>query len=134
MKLATTIGDFSHYTSSWEQAIRQFEGTGFRYLDFNFYSVIYPGSPFLGDNWMEDVEKAARTARELGFSFVQAHSPNYHPMDPGTDHAAGMLATIRSIEACGYLGIPNLVVHAGHSDGHLCDPGKEYFFEANRKF
>ena len=134
MKLATTIGDFKGYTASWEEAVRLFRDTGFRYLDFDFYSVNYPGSPFIGDNWMDAIQVAAEAAKELGFSFVQAHSPNYNPLNPNADHETGMLATLRSIEACGYLGIDTLVMHAGKSVDGLCDPGKAYFFENNRKF
>ena len=67
MRLATTIGDFKKYVdfgNSPAQAVRLFEGTGFKYLDYDFYSVIYPGSPFLGDKWMDQVKEAADAAAE----------------------------------------------------------------------
>lgn len=113
MKLATTIGDFEYYTNTPAEAVQQFAGTGFRYFDYNFYNVIFPGSAFLQAHWMDEIIAAQRAARKLGYTFVQAHSPNYNPLDPAADHEAGMLATLRAIEACGYLGIPNIVVHSG---------------------
>ena len=134
MKIATTIGDFRHYTPNWAEAVKQFEGTGFRYLDFDFYSVIYPDSPFLGADWMKDVADAAEEAAKRGFTFVQAHSPDYNPLSDTVDHEAGMRALLRSIEACGKLGIPNLVVHSGVSGAYRYPDGQEGYFKANRAF
>lgn len=134
MKLATTIGDFFNQTKTAAEAVRSFEGTGFRYLDYNFYHTIYKGSPFLEDNWMDAVHEAAEEAERLGFTFVQAHSPNYNPLDPKADHEAGMLATLRSIEACGYLGIPNLVVHSGYTMDLKYPQDKEAYFAKNKEF
>lgn len=137
MRLATTIGDFKKYVdfgASPAQAVRLFQGTGFRYLDYDFYTVIYPGSPFLGDGWLDQVMETAEAAAGLGMKFVQAHSPNYNPMDPDFDHEAGMLATIRSIEACGRLGIRNLVVHAGMTDRYPYPQGREGYFAETRRF
>lgn len=139
MRLATTIGDFAKYTYSnpafsTADAVRMFEGTGFKYLDYDFYGVIYPGSPFLADHWLDHVMEAGEAADRLGMKFVQAHSPNYNPQDPNFDHAAGMLATIRSIEACGHLGIPNLVVHSGFSYDYRYPQDRDGYFAFNRKF
>ena len=86
MRLATTIGDFRRLTKTPAEAVRAFEGTGFRCLDYDFYSVIYPGSPFLGDDWIKEVDEAAEEAARLGLQFVQAHSPNYNPLNPAADH------------------------------------------------
>ena len=134
MRLATTIGDFRRLTKTPAEAVRAFEGTGFRCLDYDFYSVIYPGSPFLGDDWIKDVDEAAAEAARLGLQFVQAHSPNYNPLNPAADHESGMLATLRSIEACGRLGIRNLVVHSGMS-AQMCYPkDQDDYFLANRAY
>jgi len=134
MKLSTTIADFKGYVKTWPEAIQLFEGTGFRYLDFDFYSSIHPGDPFLSDNWMKEVDAAGEAAAKLGFTFIQAHSPQYNPQDERVDHETRMLALRRSIAACGYLGIPNLVVHSGMS-GKFPDLGnKKAYFEMARKF
>ena len=134
MKLATTIGDFFAYTSSPAEAVRLFEGTGFRHLDYSFYNVLRAGSPFLGERWMDQVEDALREAERLGFDFVQAHSPNYNPLDPKADHEAGMLATLRSIEACGRLGVRNLVVHPGTAADLFYPKDRDEYFRRNREF
>lgn len=134
MKVATTISDFHGYTQSWADAVQQFEGTGFRYLDFNFHSGYYPNSPFLGPNWMEDVEKAAQAAEKLGFRFVQAHAPGYDPLNPTADHESGMLGILRSIEACAFLGIANVVVHPGSSKAYTYPHGKQEFWKKNQEF
>ena len=134
MRLATTTGDFNKYTKTPAEAVRAFEGTGFRYLDYSFYNVIYPGSPFLTDDWLREVDEAAEAASQLGFTFVQAHSPNYNPLDLNSDHEAGMLVTVRSIEACGRLGIPNIVVHSGFSKTMRYPENREAYFRANRAY
>ena len=134
MKLASTTGDFRGYAKTTADAVRFYEGTGFRHLDYSFYNVIYPESPFLGDRWLDEVEAAGREAALLGFDFVQAHSPSYNPLDPKADHEAGMLATIRSIEACGRLGIPNTVVHSGISRDLRYPDDRDEYFRLNREF
>ncbi len=134
MKLASTTGDFRGYAKTTADAVRFYEGTGFRHLDYNFYNVIYEGSPFLGDRWLDEVDEAMREAERLGFDFVQAHSPNYNPLDPKADHGAGMLATLRSIEACGRLGIPNIVVHSGYTEEIAYPGGRDAYFSRNRDF
>ena len=134
MRVATTISDFYGYTNTWADAVSQFAGTGFRYLDFNFHSGYYPNSPFLGPCWMDEVEKAAATAQTLGFQFVQAHAPGYDPLNENSDHEMGMLAVQRSIEACAYLGIPNIVVHPGCSAKYMQPDGKEAFWQLNQKY
>ena len=134
MKVATTISDFHGYTTSWAEAVQQFEGTGFRYLDFNFHMAYYPGSAFLGPNWMEEVEKAAQTAEKYKFRFVQAHAPGYDPFSKHADHEMGMLSIQRSIQACAFLGIPNIVVHPGCSTAYLYPEGREGFWQKNQEF
>lgn len=134
MKLATTIGEFNAYTSTPAECVRLYEGTGFRHLDYSFYNVIYPGSVFLGEHWMDEVKAAGKAAEQLGFDFVQAHSPNYNSEDPRANHEAGLLATIRSIEACDYLGIRNLVIHTGMSDQMRYPADRDAYFEASKRF
>lgn len=140
MKLATTIGDFRKYASTWAEAVSFFKDTGFRYLDFDFYSTtIGAGSAFLGEDWMTHVAAAGDMAAQLGFTFVQAHSPQYNPLDPGRlnrslDQEVILTAIRRAIEACGYLGIPNLVMHSGISRNFPHSTEKKAYFAAARKF
>ncbi len=134
MKLATTTSDFYGYTETAAEAVAAFEETGFKHLDYCFYNVIYKGSPFLTDDWRREVHEAAETAARLGFDFVQAHTPNYNPLDKGADHEAGMKALLRSIEACGELGIKNTVLHLGCCDEIKYPEDRKLFFEKNLEF
>ncbi|MGN1345962.1 MAG: sugar phosphate isomerase/epimerase family protein [Eubacteriales bacterium] len=134
MKIATTIGEMYPYVSAPAEAVRAYEGTGFRHLDYSFYNVLYPGSPFLGDDWRREVEDAGNAAAALGFRFVQAHSPAYNPLDPAADHEAGLRATLRSIEACGMLGIPNIVVHSGYTTRLTYPASRDAYFQENLAF
>lgn len=113
MRLATTIADFRGYCENNAQAVRAYEGTGFTHLDYSFYVENYEGSPFMSDDWVKEISAAAKEAEKLGFDFVQAHSPrNDYFCD---DRETVIKGNIRSIEACAYLGIKNLVVHSGRS-------------------
>ena len=137
MKIATTIGEMYPWCSSPAEAVRAYEGTGFRYLDYSFYNANRPGAVFLTDGWLAEVEAAGEAAAALGFSFVQAHSPNYNPYHDENDvsyHEAGMLATIRSIEACGRLGIPNIVVHTAYGPRCQYPADAEKYFRDNLPF
>ena len=134
MRLATTIGEFYPYVGTPAAAVRQYEGTGFRCLDYSFWDDNEPGAPMQGDDWRKIVEAAGEEAAKLGFTFVQAHSPNYNPMDPRTDHERGMLTTRRAIEACAMLGIPNIVVHPGCGADCRYPQGREEYFRVNKAF
>ena len=114
MKLATTTGEFVEFRSNPPKAVRQFEGTKFKYLDFNFCESIYEGSSFVADDWKDMIKETEEAAQELGMTFVQAHSPD-GGLSPLLDNQQGedfIKYTNRSIEACGMLGIENIVVHS----------------------
>ena len=121
MKLATTTADFAAYypDKSIAAPLYGLQGTGFTRADVSFYSVIYPGSPWIapGDAWKKEVEDTLAAARELGLSLVQAHSPDGEHFRLGTDMDALNTATLRSIEACAMLSIPHTVVHAAQLPG-----------------
>lgn len=135
MRLATTTYDFIHYLQNPADRVRAYEGTGFRYLDYNFDDALWPTSTFLTNHWMDDVIAAGKAAEQLGFTFVQAHAPGgYDFLAPKADHESGMLALTRSIEACAYLGIPNIVVHSSTSKQLMGSAGKEGFFRENKAF
>ncbi len=138
MKIATTTDEIYPFTDSDPvQSVPYYEGTGFRYLDYSFYASNRPGCRFLTEDWLGEVEETAAAAEELGLRFVQAHSPNYNPFRKSEDaayHEAGMKATLRSIEACGRLGIPNIVVHTGYGPQCLYPQDREDYFQKNKAF
>lgn len=135
MKLCTTTNDLSGYASTSAEAVRLFQGTGFRFLDFSFYQMNTPDSPFLGDDWMRDIEEAAMAAEEIGVQFVQAHSPSGYFFTEGEEYERFIRSTSRSIEACGFLGIKNIVVHPVFVDGFGTPRlGRKGYLEVNRRF
>lgn len=114
MRLATTIADFAGYVESDAEAVRCYEGTGFRHLDYSFYRKNYLGSPFMGDDWVRNIAEASKEAERLGFDFVQAHSPGNDYFS--NDKQEVIDGNIRAIEACAFLGIDRIVVHSGRSN------------------
>lgn len=111
MKIATTTGDFRGYVQNEAEAVRAFEGTGFRHIDINFYRSNFEGSPFMSDDWVKNIAAASKEAERLGMDFVQAHSPKNDIFRD--DPEIVIKGNIRAIEACAYLGIKKLVVHSG---------------------
>lgn len=133
MKIATTTGEMYAYTNSFADAIRAYEGTGFRYLDFSFYNIIMkPNSPMMEDGWEDLVEECKEVAKNLGFQFVQAHAPAFH--FNSQDIEQGLAGTIRSIEACGMLGIENVVIHSGLFADIKYPEDEQLYFKANELF
>lgn len=132
MKLASTTEGFILFDSARTAAemVRAYEGTGFRYLDFSFGPVT---TALLGDDWMPQIEQAAKEAERLGFTFIQSHTPGFNCMAPsfGQPHIE---AYARCFEACRYLGIPGTVIHSGFSFDMLYPQHREEYFRQNRAF
>ena len=133
MKIATTIGDFSHYTNSPTEAVRAYKGTGFKHFDYSFYNVMTnKNDPFMSDDWKNVVLSAKEAAEEMGGDFVQAHAPACATIGSNLD--AEINATIRSIEACGMLGVKNMVIHSDFCPDYKYPNDKLPYFKANEYF
>ena len=132
MKIATTIGEIFPYTNNYVDAIKSYEGTGFKYLDFSFYNVVNANNSFMSDSWQKDIYAAKTIAEDLGFTFVQAHAPACDIRGEGAKK--GLSATIRSIEACGILGIKNMVIHSGFFDEIKYPDDRKLYFKTNEPF
>ena len=133
MKIATTTAELNGFTSTPAEAVRAYEGTGFRYLDFSFYNAVSEnGNYLMRDNWREYVLEALDVADKMGIKFVQAHAPSGAIRGEGSDTC--LLATERSIEACSMLGIENMVIHSGFFPEIPYDGGAQQYFEANAPF
>ncbi|MGN1121711.1 MAG: sugar phosphate isomerase/epimerase family protein [Eubacteriales bacterium] len=130
MKLATTTADFSRYFDSPEECIKHVVDAGFRYLDMSFYGEAKKDSRFFDADWRSYAKHLREYTQGLGARFVQAHSPGGNPLAYGEQRQLLVDATIRSIEVCEILGIPNTVVHAGWRAGI----GKEEYFQENLEF
>ncbi len=129
MKLATTTGDFRPYCTSYMERLEHVCEAGFKYIDLDMYVIDDNDKLLVRTDWRDYAKMLKKRADELGAEFVQAHSPGGNPL--AEDEADRLLsATIRSIEVCGELGIPNIVVHSGMLPGI----SKAEFFEKNRDF
>lgn len=130
MKLATTTGDFDRYLKTYQERIDAVAEAGFKYLDLSLYVIHKDDELLISDHWQDNAKRILENTKAKGLEFVQAHSPGGNPVS-GDENAEILLnATIRSIDVCGVLGIPNIVVHAGMMKGYT----KEQSFEANRDF
>jgi len=128
MKLATTTGDFSAYVERTDEAMAYIRDAGFRYLDYSFQADYNKNNGIYAADYKAYLEDVKRKADALGVTFIQSHAPMGRPIDP--DNAAFTEATARCVEACGILGIPNLVVHSGYRKGLT----KEETFAENKAF
>ncbi|MBQ3221124.1 MAG: sugar phosphate isomerase/epimerase [Clostridia bacterium] len=130
MKIATTTGDFELFYPNDCDRIRALHEAGFKYIDLSMYEFT-PDSPYMQENWREEVQKIKELADGFGMKFVQAHSQGGNPLSENKAEADFILdATIRSIEICQMLGIKNTVVHSGFGVGL----SKEEWFEKNKAF
>ncbi len=130
MKLATTTGDFNCFDISLEKKIKLLYEAGFRHIDLSLYEENTLSSRFMQPDWREYTHSLKELAQSLGMDFVQSHSPNVNPLKFDETWETAVAVTVRSIEICGILGIPNTVVHSGWAD----DIGKEKYFEKNMLF
>lgn len=130
MKLATTTGDFSAYTTSQSDAIRWIREAGFRYADYNFHMDAAAQQGIALPDWKKQMEAVRRTAEEIGITFVQSHAPMGKPLVQDEHYPRFMELNRRCIEACAMLGIPNIVVHSGYAP----NLSVEETFERNKAF
>lgn len=115
MKLATTTGDFYGYTHSQTKALEHIHAAGFKYADYNFGGDYRDRTGVYSEDYKHFFGEVAEAAEKIGIKLVQAHSPMGKPL---VDDGGVFIAdTIRCVEACGYWGIPNLVVHSGYIHG-----------------
>lgn len=134
MKIATTIGEVYPWVNDPAEAVEMYEDSGFKYLDFSFYTfVMDKGHPFMGDDWRDMILRAKERADAMGMTFVQAHSPAVQVLTE-SEFDRNVEGTVRSIEACGMLGIKNTVIHTGASAALRYPTHKKEYFEANRRF
>lgn len=130
MKLATTTCDFDGYFNTYQEKIDAVAEAGFKYIDLSMYVIEKDDELLVSGKWNDNAKRILDTSKAKGLNFVQAHSPGGNPI-AGDGNAKILIdATIRSIEICGVLGIPNIVVHAGMMKGYT----KEQFFYENREF
>ncbi len=127
MKLATTTGDFTAYTTSQAEALEHIRKAGFRYADYNFGQDYRLKNGVYSENFENYFDSISEHADKLGIKLVQAHAPMGKPLE---DDGSFLDATLRCVDACGAWNIRNLVVHSGYIPGL----SPEQTFERNKKF
>lgn len=130
MKLATTTGDFERVCPRHIDRVRHVYEAGFRYVDLSMYAVEKDDALIMQRNWQKSAEEIQEFMADRNMEFVQAHSPSGNLMKSEADLEIYVQKTIRAIEVCGFLQIPNLVVHTGWREGAT----KEEWFRENRDF
>lgn len=129
MKLATSTGDFDKYCANYLDRIKYVHNAGFQYIDLSLYTIADDDPLIISNHWQETVEQIKEYAQAENIQFVQCHSPGLNPLDENQFEKA-VRWNIRSIEVCGALGIPNMVVHSGWDP----DATKEEWFKRNKAF
>ena len=127
LKLATTTGDFNNYSDTYEEKITLLKEAGFSYIDLDFSDM----DVFMSPKWEDNTKKILDHAEKLGMKFVQAHSPCCgNPVIYNPARETLMETTLRAFEVCRILGIKNMVVHNGTTEGM----DKKSYFEENKRF
>ena len=129
LKLATSTGDFDRFCNNYMDRIQYVHEAGFRYIDLSLYTALDNDPLLISENWRDTVAEILKYAEKENIRFVQCHSPGMNPLDPDQLELA-VARNIRSIEICGALGIPNMVVHSGWDP----DATKEAWFRRNKQF
>ncbi len=128
MKIATSTEDFGICKTDIER-ITELKRCGFTYVDLSLYDGMRADWQYFAPDWQEKILALRDAAAELGVQFVQAHAPGGNPIS-AKDHDLLLASTIRSLEICRMLGIPNIVYHAGWETG----VEKEEYFARNLAF
>ncbi|MBR5031705.1 MAG: sugar phosphate isomerase/epimerase, partial [Clostridia bacterium] len=127
MKLATTTGDYSLYARTQAESLERIRRAGFRYADYDFCLDYVRRDGVYGGECEKHIDSVNETAARAGIKLVQAHSPMGKPLE---DDGTFLADTLKCIDACGKLGIPNVVVHSGYTRGIT----REETFRRNREF
>ena len=132
MKLSTCTGCRSSDFSSEEARYRAIADAGFRYVHYDFPSISLSAPTsmdYMSDHWKEVALDHLEKMKQAGLTPVMAHAPCAFPL-PKESRAPFLAATLRTIESCGVMGIPQLVVHPDAWQGISHDE----FLSINRAF
>lgn len=87
------------------EAIRILADAGFDSIDYSFFDMCNPGSPWLCEDWRSYAASLRDEAAQRGISFSQAHAPF------GRDVERCIDVVLKSMEAASILGASHIVVH-----------------------
>jgi len=131
MKLATSTGDLSWYTSDEAEAIENFAGGKFKYFNME-QPTAQPEFFTDGDEWKSLAQMWGNAAAKAGVKFVVSHAPCLHKpiLNDEETYRRNIRALRRSIETARMLDIDRIVVHACSMEGFA----KEDFYQYNTRF
>jgi sugar phosphate isomerase/epimerase len=128
MQLASNAAGWDRYGLSPIQKVVSAASSGFRNVDFQFFSLP-PDSIWLSDGWREEADRLIDACAAHGVRLVQSHAPGGNPLATD-DLDLHMSKTVRSLEICSRLGIPQTVVHPGATEGMT----QQEFLDRNRDY
>lgn len=113
MKLVTNVSPFIAKMSG-EEIIPMVAEAGFDGIDWCFSRQFGENSPWMEENWKEYAQKLMDTAKACNISICQGHA--FYPSSTGDPERDTEIKgyIIRTIEACGMMGIKDLVIHPFH--------------------
>ena len=96
---------------------RNIRSCGFRYVDYDFFSVLKSDdAPFMQPDWERCAHETREKMEKIGVRTLIGHAPAGEPAAPGMRDVL-LMRTKRSIEISAVLGIKNLVYHPGGVPG-----------------
>lgn len=112
---------------SFEESLRFIAEAGFDAADISMASARSWELLLDRSDYLEEAERIRQTAEKLGLSLLQAHAPFGHRAE---DEPA-VARVIRSIEVCGVMGVPRLVIHPCFGNDRRYDQKQEEYFTYN---
>ncbi len=102
------------------EMIEHFRRVGFQAIDFDIETV-----PAMGDEWKEKMSAIAELAAKYGIRMDYGHLPfhKFFTADGKEDKAQFSKNMMRAIEAAGYVGIKNAVIHPANASKKGVDDG-----------
>ena len=132
MKLSTYTGGRPSDFPGEEARYQAIADAGFRYISYDFenISLSAPASmDYMQSDWKTAALARLGKMKQAGLTPIMAHAPCAFPL-PEESRAPFLAATIRTIESCGVMGIPQIVVHPDAWKGMSHDE----FLSVNREF
>ena len=117
MKISTSRSNAWNFCCDEFEYYRHIRECGFRYIDYDFYSILGTDeSKYMGSDWEKQIALTRDTMEKIGVRSLVAHAPSGEPAAPGNTEPL-LRRTIRSIECSSVLGVENLVYHPGGQMG-----------------
>ena len=125
MKLVTSTGDYKFYVPSIAEAVKNFKGSKFRYINLE-QSATTPELFSNNDDYKRLAEDWGKAAEFAGIQYVVSHAPCLHDAvlsafenHEDETYQVNLRAIRHSIEICHILGIERIVVHPCRNENFI---------------